>query len=39
LRGHDHGAAFEITFPDERTGPMALGYGAHFGLGLFIPVL
>jgi hypothetical protein len=20
------------------TGPLALGYGAHFGLGLFIPV-
>jgi CRISPR-associated protein Csb2 len=38
LRGRDHGAAFEITFPDERTGPMALGYGAHFSLGLFVPV-
>ena len=37
-RGHDSGNAFTITFPDKRPGPFALGYGAHFGLGLFIPV-
>jgi len=37
-RGQDHGAAFEITFPKEVAGPIALGYGAHFGLGLFTPV-
>ncbi len=36
-RGHDSGAAFTITFPDKRPGPFALGYGAHFGLGLFVP--
>ena len=37
-RGQDSGAAFTITFPDERSGPFALGYGSHFGLGLFVPV-
>ena len=36
-RGQDSGAAFTITFPDERPGPFALGYGSHFGLGLFVP--
>lgn len=37
-RGQESGAAFEITFPHEVSGPIALGYGAHFGLGLFTPV-
>jgi len=37
-RGHSNGAAFTIRFPEERTGPFALGYGSHFGLGLFVPV-
>lgn len=37
-RGHDNGAAFEITFPDPRPGPFALGYASHFGLGLFVPI-
>jgi len=37
-RGKDQGAAFIITFPQPVTGPIALGYGAHFGLGLFAPV-
>ena len=36
-RGQDSGAAFTITFPEPRTGPFALGYGSHFGLGLFVP--
>lgn len=36
-RGHDSGAAFVIEFPQPVTGPIALGYGAHFGLGLFAP--
>lgn len=36
-RGNSDGAAFAITFPEERHGPFALGYGAHFGLGLFVP--
>jgi len=37
--GSRSGAAFAITFPSPRNGPLALGYGAHFGLGLFVPVL
>lgn len=37
-RGHHSGAAFTITFPEPRQGPFALGYGSHFGLGLFVPV-
>lgn len=36
-RGKDPGGAFTITFPEPVTGPIALGYGAHFGLGLFVP--
>jgi len=27
-----------IEFPETVTGPLALGYGCHFGLGLFQPV-
>ncbi len=27
---------FEIEFAEEVTGPLALGYGCHFGLGLFV---
>src|ERR1043166_1339911 len=37
-RGHGAGASFTITFPEKVTGPLSLGYGAHFGLGLFVPV-
>ena len=36
-RGHDSGAAFIIEFPEPVSGPLALGYGCHFGLGLFVP--
>ncbi len=36
-RGNSDGAAFIITFPEEREGPFAFGYAAHFGLGLFVP--
>jgi CRISPR-associated protein Csb2 len=32
------GYGFEIVFPEPVTGPVALGYGAHLGLGQFIPV-
>ena len=31
------GYGFRIKFPDVVRGPIALGYGAHFGLGLFVP--
>jgi len=30
-----HGYGFRLTFPQAVTGPIALGYGCHFGLGLF----
>lgn len=36
-RGNGSGSAFEITFSEPVSGPLALGYGAHFGLGLFVP--
>lgn len=29
--------AFQLTFSKPVSGPLALGYGAHFGLGLFVP--
>jgi CRISPR-associated endonuclease/helicase Cas3 len=28
---------FRIEFPEIVRGPIAIGYGAHFGLGLFVP--
>lgn len=31
------GLAFHLTFADAVTGPVALGYGCHFGLGVFVP--
>lgn len=35
-RRHDSsGALLEIEFPTEVRGPLALGYGSHFGLGMF----
>jgi len=34
----DAGAVLRITFEEPVTGPLALGYGAHFGLGLFSAV-
>jgi CRISPR-associated protein Csb2 len=36
-RGDGDRAGFTITFGERVTGPLAIGYGAHFGLGLFIP--
>jgi len=34
-RGTHHGTGFELTFEAPVQGPIALGYGAHLGLGLF----
>ena len=31
------GYGFRLVFSEPVTGPIALGYGAHFGLGLFVP--
>ena len=33
------GSAQRLTFPEPITGPLALGFGCHYGLGLFRPVL
>ncbi len=37
-RGQGLGYGFEIEFRGHVSGPTCLGYGCHFGLGLFIPV-
>lgn len=31
-------AGFELEFAEPISGPLALGFGCHFGLGLFLPV-
>ena len=31
-------AGFEIEFDEPQAGPIALGFGCHFGLGLFLPI-
>lgn len=31
------GYGFRLEFAEEQAGPLALGFGAHFGLGLFAP--
>jgi CRISPR-associated protein Csb2 len=31
------GSFIKIVFPESITGPLALGFSCHFGLGLFIP--
>lgn len=31
-----HGMGFRLTFDEPVAGPLALGYGCHFGLGLFV---
>lgn len=31
-------AGFEVEFAEAVQGPIALGFGCHFGLGLFLPV-
>lgn len=30
------GASLDIVFPRAHEGPLAIGYGSHFGLGLFV---
>ncbi len=36
-RGGDFGFGFRVRFAAPVQGPLAVGYGAHFGLGLFVP--
>lgn len=31
-----HGSFLELVFPEPVAGPLALGFGSHYGLGLFI---
>ncbi len=31
-------AGFEIEFAEPQAGPITLGFGCHFGLGLFLPI-
>lgn len=33
-----HGYGFRLVFDEPVTGPLALGYGCHFGLGQFVSV-
>jgi len=35
-RGGHRGYGFRITFSEAVSGPLCLGYGAHFGLGAFL---
>ena len=37
LRGSQRGHGYRVRFNREVAGPIAVGYGAHFGLGLFQP--
>lgn len=36
-RGHQSGVGLSVEFDQDIQGPLALGYGSHFGLGLFVP--
>jgi len=38
LRGDGLGYSFRVVFSKPVPGPLAFGYGAHFGLGLFVPI-
>ncbi|WP_397386049.1 type I-U CRISPR-associated protein Csb2 [Prosthecobacter sp.] len=37
-RGNGDCGAFTLEFQQEIQGPLAIGYGSHFGLGLFVPI-
>ena len=36
-RGDSRGYGFSVTFKEPVSGPIAVGFGAHFGLGIFGP--
>lgn len=38
VRSAARGYGFQLEFAEPVRGPIAVGYGAHFGLGLFAPV-
>ena len=37
MRPDAAGALLRIVLPEPLEGPLAIGYGSHFGLGLFVP--
>lgn len=37
IRAANRGWGFQIEFAEEVQGPISVGYGSHFGLGLFVP--
>ena len=37
-KGPDRGYWLELEFQEPQQGPIALGYAAHFGLGVFLPI-
>lgn len=37
--GHQPGVGLTIEFEADVQGPLAFGYGSHFGLGLFVPAV
>lgn len=37
LHGNQPASGWRIVFPEKVQGPLCLGYGSHFGLGLFGP--
>jgi len=37
-KGPDRGYWLELEFKEPQQGPIALGYAAHFGLGVFLPM-
>lgn len=37
-RAGNRGWGFRVEFPAPVKGPLAVGYGAHFGLGVFVPM-
>jgi CRISPR-associated protein Csb2 len=36
---HQPARAFQVRFTEAVRGPLAFGYGSHFGLGLFVPAV
>lgn len=38
VRSTNRGFGFRVVFPKPVRGPIAVGYGAHFGLGMFRPL-
>jgi CRISPR-associated protein Csb2 len=37
-KGEDVGLGYRVVFPEPVKGPLSVGFGCHFGMGLFRPV-